>query len=123
MEGFKVTIIDGSKEFTAREKIKVKDTSAMVLLNDAVKTGDVIIDVDGFAVLSVENPKAESGEYTQTVLIDKNGTYYVTGSHSLHDSFIDIYADMKDEQEPWSLRVYTKPSKNFSGNFITCTIV
>ena len=59
-------------------------------------------------------------------IVSDAGMRYVTGSDSFWSSFIDIWDDMKEGEDPedFSIRVYKRPSKNYSGkSFLTCSLV
>lgn len=130
-EDFSVKIIECStpvEELSARDRIKLKDTSAAVSLDSAV-TDDAPITIApiGYAVLEVHNDKAKGDkDYTQTLISDADGNTYVTGSKSFYNSFIDIWneLDFTSTGEKFELKIYRKPSKNYAGkSFITCALV
>lgn len=117
-----------SKEVTAREKIKLKDTGNYTKLDEATQIEDVTIDLDYYAIVDVHNEKAQSGnkDYQQVVTVDKNGTYYSTGSTSYLNALENIMSELEDEGDNGeiSIRVYRRPSKNRAGkDFITCSLV
>lgn len=126
MTGYSVKIVETSKELTARERIKLKATDDCVSLDEATKDGAVLITVDGFAVLEVHNEKSDNKDYTKYILMDKDGTRYITGSNPLWTSFMDIYDEVAGEDleaEPLQIRVYQRESKNYKGKaFLTCNI-
>lgn len=122
---YAVKIVESSKELTAKERIKMKDTSNAVKL-DAVLDGDepLCITPVMYAILNVHNDKADDPDYQQYLVVDESGTKFVTGSSSFWNSFISIWSEMEGETEEWMLEVYKKDSKNYSGKkFITCSIV
>lgn len=124
MKDFSVTIVESSKELTPKERVKYKDTSDGIKLDEATNDNAVVIDVDFFLVLDVhnENSKQEK-DYRKYVLVDKNGEKYVTGSQSFWRAFEDIYDEMSDVNEPWQIKVYKQDSKNYQGKqFMTCSI-
>ena len=124
MVGFEVAIKESSKELSAKERIMYKDTSDAIRLDEATLSGEVVIDVAGYVVLDVHNEKSEDKDYNQYLIIGKDGTKYVTGSESMFSSFINIYNEMKNEDEEYSIKVFRLPSKNFKGkDFLTCTII
>lgn len=132
MEGFKVTIVETATELSAKERIAIKDTTSCMSLDSAVDEAEkngtkVRIDPVNFAVLEVHNEHAKEGnnkDYKNYVLVDKNGTKYVTGSESFFSSFKSIYDEMQGEAEEWAIEVYKMPSKNYSGKgFLTCSII
>lgn len=128
---YSVKIVESSKkDLTARERIMLKDTSGAQSLNELVhdETGIVITPV-AYAVLDIHNAKATGGDtdYSQYLVLDKDGERYITGSDSFFEAFSDIWADMAGEDgnpiEEYSIRVYSLPSKNFAGRFLTCSIM
>lgn len=123
---YKVTIKESNKELTARERIKIKDTTNAVKLDGVEPDEKLVFEPDYYAVLTIENDKADTQDkkYNQFIVVDKSGTKYVTGSKSFWDSFINIYNEMKEETEPYEIEVYKMPTKNYTGKyFITCSIV
>ena len=68
-------------------------------------------------------------DYANYVVVDKDGTRYVTGSTSFWNTFMNIWDEMCDLEgdgnaEPWSLKVYRRDSKNRAGKqFITCSVM
>lgn len=123
MNGYSVSIKESSRELTAKQRIALKDTTGAVKLDEATQVEPVIIDVDMCAILAIHNEKSENPDYENYIVVDKNGTKYVTGSASFWSSFIDIFTEMEGEDEAWTLKVYRVPSKNYKGkDFITCSI-
>lgn len=123
MANFKVTITKSNKDLTAKERIQLKDTADAISLNEATKEGAFILTPVVWAKLHVSlETDATSKEYDQIVIVDADGQKYSTGSDSFIRSFIDIYEEMEDEEEEWAVKVFRLPSKNYSGDFLTCTI-
>ena len=123
MNGYSVSIKESSRELTAKQRIALKDTTNAVKLDEATQVEPVIINVDMYAILAIHNEKSENPDYDNYVVVDKNGTKYVTGSASFWSSFMDIFTEMEGEDEAWTLKVYRVPSKNYKGkDFITCSI-
>lgn len=124
---YSVTISESSKELTAKERIALKDTTGAIHLDKATsEAGDagVIIHVDAYAVLDIHNDKSDDKDYKNYILMDKDGTTYVTGSQSFWNAFMNIYEEMEDEDEEWAIKVYRRPSKNYANkDFITCSII
>ena len=124
MEGYSVSIAEVSKELTAKERIKIKDTTDAIKLDEATQATEVVIELDFYAILNIHNEKSDNKDYKNYVLVDKNGNKYVTGSESFFTSFISIYEEMKNEDEAWSVKAYRVPSKNYKGkDFLTCAIM
>lgn len=125
MEGYNVSVIRSTKELTPREKIRVKDFSNAVSLDEATKAGKIVIDYGFHVVLGVHNEKSDNQDYTKTVLVDTNGTKYVTGSEAFLTTLEQIVDEMIDAGESdFEIEVYKKDSKNYKGKqFLTCSIV
>ena len=129
-ESYKVEIDWSNKELTAKERIKLKDTSDAVLLVDAV-TDDVplIIAPVLWAELSIHNEKSMSDkDYTKFLIVDENGQKYVTGSEPFRRNFCDITTELfggctVTPTEPFEIKIYKLDSKNFNAKFVTCSIV
>lgn len=120
---YKVEIIETSKELTPKERIAFKDTGDAVKL-EHVADEPLTIKVVDYAKLSVHNEASENVDYEVFILVDADGTKYVTGSSTFFDSFINIYNEMKDSNEEWAIKVYKVPSKNYAGkSFLTCSII
>lgn len=108
---------------TAREKIKFKDTSNAVRIDNETEKGSFIIAPDFYVVVKIYNEKAKDDkEYYNYVIVDKNGIMYVTGSEGFFNTFTGIHNDMCGEE--YELEIMRKPSKNREGKFyLTCAIV
>ncbi len=120
---YSASIKESSRELSAKERIMLKDTTSAVKLDQATQVEDIHISVDSYAILNIHNDKATPTDYENYIILDKNGTKYVTGSQSFWNAFMDIFSEMENESEEWSIRVYRHPSKNYSGkDFITCAI-
>lgn len=132
MKGYSATVIEASRELTPREKVKYKDTSDCVKLDEALsgEQGNyLVITPIMFVIVEVNNEKSEQKTYSQYIIEDEDGTKYITGSDSFFDTFSDIWSDMTDEDgnsidgEPWQLKIFKKDSKNYKGKqFITCSL-
>lgn len=126
MKDYEVTITESSKDLTTREKIKLKDLSICKQLDQLTAEDDVvIIDVDYYVEFAVHNEKARDKDYTKIVIVDKDGTRYITGSDTFRRSLTDIADDLAEagELDDFKIRVYRKPSKNYAGkDFLTCSL-
>ena len=121
---YSVTIRECSRELTAKERIKLKDTSDAIKLDNATQVESVTINPDMFAILDIHNERSENKDYTVYIIVDESGQKFTTGSESFWNSFSDIYDDMRGETEDWAIKAYRKPSRNREGkDFITCSIV
>lgn len=125
MENYSVRIKEASKNLTARERLLMKDLSNATKL-DSVVTLDstLIIEPVDFCVLEVHNEKSDNKDYENFVIIDAGGNKYATGSLSFWTAFNEIWEEMKNEGEGFSVEVYKMESKNYKGkHFLTCSIV
>ena len=123
MTGYSVEIEETSKDLSAKERIKIKDTTDAIKLDEVTQDGAIIIYPAMYAVLDIHNEKSDSVDYKNYIIVDKDGTKYVTGSTSFWSSFMNIYEEMCGETEEWGIKVYRAPSKNYKGkDFITCSI-
>lgn len=125
MTGYNVTIKEVSKELTARERIMLKDTTNAIKLDEAVNGEDpLVIRPAAFAVLLIHNEKSDNVDYENYIIMDTSGNKFVTGSPSFWSSFMEIWEEMKDESEEYSIEVYKRDSKNYKGKqFLTCSII
>lgn len=125
MKTYRVEVTEISRPVTVKEKINLKDTTSAIRLDQATLTdGRVMIDFDMWAILTVHNEASEDKEYNQYVILDKTGNKYVTGSNNFWQSFMEIYEEMKDEEEDWGVVAYRVPSKKYQGkDFMTCAII
>lgn len=125
MTGYSVTITEASKELTGKEKVMLKDFGECISLDSAVtsETG-LIITPEYYAIAKVHNEKSDNKEYEKYIIVDKDGTRYVTGSQPFFSSFQDIFSDMSGDNEPWQIKVKKKESKNYKGGkFLTCSLI
>ena len=123
MTGYSVRIAEVSRELSAKERIKLKDTTDAIKLDEATQSGEIIIEPSLYAVLEVHNEKSDNVDYENYVLVDKNGDKYVTGSVSFWSSFMEIASEMEDAGEEYAIKAYRVPSKNYKGKeFLTCSV-
>lgn len=127
MTNYTTSITESSKELSTREKIKLKDLTSAIAIDKVVEPEKpLVIAPDFYAYLSIHNEKLPENEqdYQTMVIVDKSGTKYYTGSNSAISSFVDIFDEMIDTEEPFEIEFYKKESKNYSGkHFITCSLV
>lgn len=123
MTGYSVSIAKASKELSAKERIQLKDTTSAMKLDEVTQTEAVVIHPAMYAELDIHNEMSDNKDYKNYILVDVDGTKYVTGSDSFWTSFMDIAREMENETEEWAIKVYRMPSKNYKGKeFITCSI-
>lgn len=130
MTGYSVKIADASKELTKKERVMLKDTGDALKLDDAIQGEPIIINPDYWVKLMVHNEKSDNVDYQVYLIVDKNGTKYVTGSEAFWTTFSDIWDEMTDEMtgdgndEEWQLKCYKLDSKNYKGKqFLTCSVI
>lgn len=123
-ENYKSKVTRTSREISCKEKAMIKDFTECIQLVDALSQGDVVIDLDLYADIEVHNEKSDNKDYIKRVLVDKDGTKYVTGSDTFMRTMDDIMEEMHEAGEEWSLKVVERDSNNYKGKkFITCVIV
>ena len=127
MKGYEVNIVSATKELSAKEKIKLKDLSNSINLDNATQAeGKVVINYDYHVILEIHNEKSKDRkDYQNVVVVDKDGTKYNTGSESFLTTLEDITGEMLSAgEEDFSIEVYRKDSKNYKGKqFITCSVL
>ena len=124
MTGFEAKIREASKELTAKERVKFKDTTNAVQLDEVTQGGALTITPDFYIILDIHNEHSEDKDYVKYVVVDKAGTKYVTGSVSFFSAFKAIVDEMEGSGEDYDVEIYRLPSKNYKGKeFLTCSIV
>ena len=126
MTGYSVSIENASKELRKKERVMLKDTSDALKLDDVIQGESIIINPDYWVMLMVHNEKSDNVDYPVYLIVDKNGTKYVTGSEAFWTTFSDIWDEMTEDgdEEEWQLKCYKLDSKNFKGKqFITCSVI
>lgn len=122
---FNATINFVSKELTAKQRIQFKDTQDAIKIDKYLESNpELILDVDYYGTLQVQNDRSESGSYEQYIIVTKDGEKYTTGSDAFLSAFEAIVSEMKDSDEEYAIRVYRMPSKNREGKYyLTCSII
>lgn len=119
----KVTYV--SRDIDTKTRIKLKDTTNALKLDELTNEGAFRITVDYYAVISIHNEKGEHKDYDQLLIVDKDGQKYVTGSPTFKRALSDIVDDLADAGiTDYELDCYKRPSKNYSGKYyLTCSLV
>lgn len=126
---YTASITDSSREFTAKERVMFKDLGNAESMIDyaraAIEQGaKATIDVADYAVINIHNEATEDVDYTNYLIIDKNGNKYYTGSQSFWNSFLNIYNEMAGSDEEWGIELNLLPSKNYKGKeILTCSLI
>lgn len=123
---YNVTVKDCSKELSHKERVKLMDTTSAIRIDKATADNaeGILIDPDFYAELSIHNERSDDKDYSNYLIVDKDGSRYLTGSESFWSSFMDIMEEMKGSDEEFKIRAYRVESKNRPGKqFITCEIV
>lgn len=127
MEGFTVKIRETSKELTPKERVAIKDTSNAISIDDVTtQNGSLVINYAYHVILDIHNERSDNKDYVKTIVVDKDGNKFVTGSESFRAALIDIVDEMIEAgcEDDITIEVYRKDSKNYKGKqFITCSIV
>lgn len=127
---YSATIVETSRELTAKERVMFKDTQNAKSLLDYAEEAEsagakaIIENITDYVVIDVHNEKSDDVDYKNYLILDGNGDKYVTGSQSFWNSFMDIYKEMKDETEPWGIQLNLLDSKNYKGKkILTCSLI
>lgn len=127
---YSATIVEASRELTAKERVMFKDTqnakSLLDMAEEALGQGAkaIIDNIVDYIIIDVHNEKSDDVDYKNYLIIDGAGNKYVTGSSSFWNSFMDIYKEMATESEPWGIELNLLESKNYKGKHIlTCSLI
>ena len=69
MKEYSVKIVEGSKDFTGKQAIMIKDTQNSAGLNDLTKDGEFVFKPVDYAVLEIHNEKSENKDYIVYIFI------------------------------------------------------
>lgn len=123
---YSAKLVSATRELSAKERVAVKMFIGAEQLDELTQRDEnaVLIDIDYVAVVEVYNEKSDNKNYNKYVYVDKDGTMYISGSETLYRTYEEIAEEMEDSQEPWSIKVIRKESKNYKGkDFLTCMLV
>lgn len=120
---YSVTIVETSKELSAKERIAMKDTTDAIKLDTACEGAEIVFTPSAYAILAIHNEKSDNIDYENYIITDVENNKYVTGSNSFWSSFKNIWDEMQGETEEWAIKCYKLDSKNYNGKqFLTCSI-
>lgn len=126
---YSATIVESSRELTAKERVMFKDTQnargLVEFAQEAEEAGaKAILTVADYVIIDVHNEKSDDVDYRNYIILDTEGEKYYTGSQSFWNSFMDIYKEMKNETETWGIQLNLLDSKNYKGKkILTCSLV
>lgn len=128
---YKTTVVESNREsLTGRERIMLMDTGNALSIDSLTQQAKLegqkcVIGVDTWALLKIENDKADDKEYENIVILDREGEKYVTGSKSFISTFLNIARALKESgDDDLVIQAFRKESKNYKGkDFITCSLV
>lgn len=118
-------IVDSSRELTPVERVKYKNISDVIKLDELLRNeGFITIKVKDYYTLEIHNERTENTDYLIYVIIDDEDNRYTTSSESFWNSFSEIAEELYGTEYEWFLKIYTIDSKNYQGRkFITCCVV
>ena len=121
---YNVKVIECTHELSARERIKMKDTTNAIKIDSAITSDEpIIVTPIDWAILEIDNSKVD-GVYENYIVVDESGQKFVTGSNSFWQAFKAIWDEMSDEGEVYQIEIYKVESKNYTGKkFITCSLL
>lgn len=122
MAAREVKVIESSRELTARERIKAKDITEAVKIDEVTKVEPLKLKVKEWVVLEVST---DTETYKQYVLTSVDDTKYVVSSDVFWNAYMDIYSEMIAENDvDFEIKIYRRPSAKYPGrDFITCSLV
>lgn len=130
MRNYSAKIIEGSREFTARERLKYTDFTDAISIADALNTLDesqeFIIKPIDWCVVEIHNAYSKDNtDYKKYMIIAEDDVKFCTSSESLFTRFREIFDSLKEEgDDGFTIKIYGKESKNYKGNnFLTCSLV
>lgn len=117
-ETYKVEITETSREFTKRERVRIKTSAANKIVDLEEGTSIAIRD---YAKVHITNDKSVEGEYDSYIFIDEDGELYSTSSNAFFRSYKSIKEEMEDE--PFDIIIKRIPGKKGTNNeTILCDI-
>lgn len=126
MGEYSVQVAYATKELATKERIRIKDLKGAKPLDELTANCDFAIKYAYHAVLEVHNENADNTDYRKCVVVDKDGSRYVTGSESFISSLeqmADDLSDLEADGEEVEIVVTRRESKNYKGKtYITCFI-
>ena len=123
MNEFTVEIKETSIELSKKDRVRMKDPSNAIKLDEVTNEGSFVFKPEFYVMLAIHNPKSDNPDYTNIMIVDDNGTKYVTGSPSFITAFKEIWDEMESPGD-WEIECFKRDSKNYKGKqFLTCSIV
>lgn len=124
---FSATIIASSRDLSAYDKVKYKDTRNAAKLDEITHDKPLRIAPKEWVTLNIHNEASQDKDYMNFLVVDSEGNKYVTGSTSFVNSFMDIWNELSEmvaNGEAFEIEIYQVASKNYQGKrFITCSLV
>lgn len=121
---FTSKIVDATMNMTNKERVKYKDLTSAISINQRLEEGgEIKLAPSGYYELEIHNELSENKDYNVFVLLTPDGSRYYTSSSSFVSAFEEIYEELKDElfDGETVLVITTKKSKNYTGkSFLTC---
>lgn len=121
---YEVTLIRGSFEPTAREKLKYQDFSGIEKIDTLFEGHDAegvtVCGIRDYLLYAVHNDNTvnENTDYSQLVLITNTGDTYVTGSATFIRDFETIFSVIRSEEtEPFDIKIRKMASRRYSGKY------
>lgn len=120
-DGYKVEIKSSVVELTPKQRVMVKTTSDAQRIQDVA---GLVFKPYNLVELMVHNEFSKGdNDYVKYIIFDTDGNMYTTGSEHFVSALADIMSDMAECKEEWAVKVISKPSKNYSGDFYTVELV
>ena len=116
MDEYKVSVKWSSRPLTKLEEIKIMKGRGIISVKELMITmQQYTIEPAYAAILAVHNPRARNADYEVSVIVDKSGYMYQSGSSTFKQDMIDYFENCAEEIEKHAVLfdfVY-QPSKNY----------
>lgn len=118
------TILNASKELTARERIQMrKGANSLSLKKELDRMGEFTARPSFYALLAQSDD--ESGE-TKNILIFKDedsNNYFRTGSTVFIQDFLSIWEEITKEEDSFQITCKAVQSRTSAGKYLSCDLV
>lgn len=128
----KVKILESIKPLSSLDKMRLRDVSGIISINEALKSDDIhTLDVTNIINIEVNNdmlPKVRQ-VYKQCVFITKEGLSYGTGSEVVENSIHSIVDDAREilnfgnTPGEWMTLLFKQNTSNAGNEFLSVHFV
>lgn len=128
-KNYSVELEYSSREISKREFVKFKEFADCKSIDEISSINEennekTLINVSDIFGFKIHNEASENKDYRSFIVVDKDGTKYITSSETFFIKVTDIYEDLKDDGDDIVISVIRKESSNYKGqDFLTCVLV